>query len=167
MEGTDSGLPAQQKKKRNYAAQAYEFGANAQNQGGQPSLAGNVPPGAAYGTPDTLTQQFGQMDIQQPPMPQQQHQQNQQQQQQQHVPQQAQQQAAPQQTAQLNQLYPSDLISQPFNVNELDLPPPPINLPPNVAIQKKIEEYRLLTFLDIMYAQSVCELRPEICQIDP
>ena len=32
----------------------------------------------------------------------------------------------------LNQLYPSDLLSQPFNVAELDLPPPPITLPPNV-----------------------------------
>ncbi|PMB70280.1 Protein transport protein SEC24 [Beauveria bassiana] len=33
--------------------------------------------------------------------------------------------------AALNQLYPSDLLSQPFNVAELDLAPPPINLPPN------------------------------------
>lgn len=33
----------------------------------------------------------------------------------------------------LNQLYPSDLLNQPFNVAELDLPPPPINLPPNVS----------------------------------
>ena len=35
-------------------------------------------------------------------------------------------------TAALNQLYPSDLLNQPFNVSELDLPPPPILLPPNV-----------------------------------
>jgi protein transport protein SEC24 len=33
----------------------------------------------------------------------------------------------------LNQLYPTDLISQPFQVSELDLPPPPIILPPNVG----------------------------------
>lgn len=33
----------------------------------------------------------------------------------------------------LNQLYPSDLLSQPFNVAEVDLAPPPINLPPNVS----------------------------------
>jgi protein transport protein SEC24 len=32
----------------------------------------------------------------------------------------------------LNQLYPTDLLNQPFNVSELDLPPPPIILPPNV-----------------------------------
>lgn len=32
----------------------------------------------------------------------------------------------------LNQLYPTDLLTQPFNVTELDLPPPPIILPPNV-----------------------------------
>lgn len=33
----------------------------------------------------------------------------------------------------LNQLYPSDLLSQPFNVAEVDLSPPPINLPPNAS----------------------------------
>lgn len=32
----------------------------------------------------------------------------------------------------LNQLYPTDLLNTPFNVAELDLPPPPIILPPNV-----------------------------------
>ncbi len=46
-----------------------------------------------------------------------------------------QQQAAPQQVHQrLNQLYPTDLMSAPFNVSELDLPPPPIILPPNVSV---------------------------------
>lgn len=35
----------------------------------------------------------------------------------------------------LNQLYPTDLMNQPFNVSELDLPPPPIILPPNVSQQ--------------------------------
>ncbi|TDZ15208.1 Protein transport protein SEC24 [Colletotrichum orbiculare MAFF 240422] len=34
----------------------------------------------------------------------------------------------------LNQLYPTDLMSQPFNVSELDLPPPPIILPPNTSV---------------------------------
>jgi protein transport protein SEC24 len=33
----------------------------------------------------------------------------------------------------LNQLYPTDLLNQPFNVSELDLPPPPCILPPNVC----------------------------------
>lgn len=32
-----------------------------------------------------------------------------------------------------NQLYPSDITNTPLNVNELDLPPPPIILPPNVS----------------------------------
>lgn len=32
-----------------------------------------------------------------------------------------------------NQLYPTDLLNQPFNVAELELPPPPIILPPNVS----------------------------------
>lgn len=46
------------------------------------------------------------------------------------------QQPAPGQAARpmaLNQLYPTDLMNQPFNVSELDLPPPPIILPPNVC----------------------------------
>ena len=34
----------------------------------------------------------------------------------------------------LNQLYPTDLLNQPFNVVELELPPPPITLPPNVCV---------------------------------
>ncbi|OAA41611.1 Sec23/Sec24 trunk region [Beauveria brongniartii RCEF 3172] len=38
--------------------------------------------------------------------------------------------------ATLNQLYPSDLLSQPFNVAELDLAPPPINLPPNSSVTR-------------------------------
>ena len=33
----------------------------------------------------------------------------------------------------MNQLYPTDLLNQPLNVTELDLPPPPIILPPNVS----------------------------------
>ncbi|KAL8918278.1 MAG: hypothetical protein Q9208_007446 [Pyrenodesmia sp. 3 TL-2023] len=35
---------------------------------------------------------------------------------------------------QLNQLYPTDLLNQPLNVAELDLPPPPIILPPNSSV---------------------------------
>ncbi|KAI1763701.1 hypothetical protein GGR53DRAFT_358547 [Hypoxylon sp. FL1150] len=34
----------------------------------------------------------------------------------------------------LNQLYPTDLLNQPFNVSELDLPPPPCILPPNASV---------------------------------
>jgi len=45
--------------------------------------------------------------------------------------------AAPQQQQQrapvLNQLYPTDLSNQPFNIAELDYPPPPAILPPNVS----------------------------------
>lgn len=33
----------------------------------------------------------------------------------------------------LNQLFPVDLMQQPFNVAELDMPPPAIILPPNVS----------------------------------
>ena len=160
------------KKKRAYAAQAYEFGAGAnsalggQQQGGgaypqaqtagyggyaqqpgfqQPSLGndqgvstsgasaigfgqpaapgagGYQPPDATYpgtvaGSPSMagVTSSFNQMNIgpgqmqSQPP--------------------------TSQQRLALNQLYPTDLFSQPFNVSELDLPPPPIVLPPNVRL---------------------------------
>ncbi|XP_044715495.1 sec23/Sec24 trunk domain-containing protein [Hirsutella rhossiliensis] len=34
----------------------------------------------------------------------------------------------------LNHLYPTDLMNQPFSVSELDLPPPPIVLPPNTSV---------------------------------
>lgn len=146
MEYDQQAAPAPQKKKRDrYAAQAYEFGANA------PNAAAQQPPGPAYGAfgaqpvgvaspqiggpqmggvppvmgggpamppvqQDPLAHQFGQMNIQgQPPM---------------------QQGAPPLQVpnANMNQLYPSDLINQPFQVSELDLPPPPIHLPPNTSV---------------------------------
>jgi protein transport protein SEC24 len=126
---------AQAKKKRAYAAQAYEFGGNAAGQqqqqqpqqlSPQPAYGGAAPaygqpmPIQPMGTPQMaspqapgadLSQQFGQMNIQAQPQ----------------APAQA---AAPH----LNQLFPSDLISQPFQVSELDLPPPPINLPPNTSV---------------------------------
>jgi protein transport protein SEC24 len=123
---------AQQKKKRAYAAQAYEFGGNAQGQQQQPPPPAQPAYGAApgYGQPmstpqmpaapqmpagDQLASQFGQMNIQsqQPAAPQPM----------QHQP-----------PTHMNQLFPSDLISQPFQVSELDLPPPPINLPPNTSV---------------------------------
>lgn len=47
-------------------------------------------------------------------------------------------QPAPQQAAArpavLNHLYPTDLLTQPFNAAELELPPPPIILPPNTSV---------------------------------
>ncbi|KAK6069166.1 Sec23/Sec24 trunk domain-containing protein [Seiridium cupressi] len=48
--------------------------------------------------------------------------------------QQAQQSPAQQARVALNQLYPTDLLNQPFNVSELDLPPPPCILPPNSSV---------------------------------
>lgn len=62
-----------------------------------------------------MTQQFSQMDMSRP---------------------QPQQQPQPQAAAKapvLNQLYPTDLSNQPFNVAELDYPPPPAVLPANVS----------------------------------
>ena len=43
----------------------------------------------------------------------------------------------------LNQLYPTDLLNQPFNVAELDLPPPPIVLPANVSLYMGQASYLL------------------------
>ncbi|KAH6653765.1 COPII component protein [Truncatella angustata] len=48
--------------------------------------------------------------------------------------QQQQQQSGQQARVALNQLYPTDLLNQPFNVSELDLPPPPCILPPNSSV---------------------------------
>jgi protein transport protein SEC24 len=59
-----------------------------------------------------MTQQFSQMDMSQKPQPQ----------------------TAPQRGPVLNQLYPTDLLNQPFNVQELDYPPPLAILPPNVSV---------------------------------
>ena len=155
----DNEPPTQaQKKKRAYAAApAYEFGGNVGLQQGQPpppmmgpgAMAtagyGGVAPMAGQpmgaqpmlGQPqmgmasppglipldDPLASQFGQMNLQNQQqmgqMPQQQAQQMQQQSRQIPLTQ--------------NQLYPSDLISQPFRVEELDNPPPAINLPPGVS----------------------------------
>jgi protein transport protein SEC24 len=164
MDPYDQSAPAQ-KKKRAYAAQAYEFGGNAAGQqpgqvpppimaGGAPSYGigqplGQQPIGQPIGQPfgqpvgqplgqplgqpigqpigqavgyqpappapqDQLASQFGQMNIQSPQA-------------------QAPTQMAPPQN--VNQLFPSDLISQPFVVGELDNPPPAINLPPNASLQ--------------------------------
>ena len=95
--------------------------------GGQDqNVGGYQPPGATYPTQQPqaaaapvqgMTQQFGQMDMNQRHQPQQQ-------------PQAAQQNQAPR----LNQLYPTDLQNQPLNVAELDYPPPPAILPPNVSL---------------------------------
>jgi protein transport protein SEC24 len=73
---------------------------------------GGAAPTVGGGGVGGMTQQFSQMDMSQKPQPQ----------------------AAPQRGPVLNQLYPTDLLNQPFNVQELDYPPPPAILPPNVSI---------------------------------
>ena len=153
--------PAQGKKKgRQYAGQAYDFGHGANTQ--QPSLGGGPgptgydsygqPPAQAYQQPGYgqeypaqpaadpgygqqppavggyqppdagyqggggvggITQGMGQMGISGSPQP----------------PPQAQGGMRPH----LNQLYPTDMMSQPFQVSELDQPPPAIVLPANVS----------------------------------
>ncbi|KAJ5976240.1 Sec23/Sec24 beta-sandwich [Penicillium waksmanii] len=149
--------PAQAgKKKRAYAGEAFEFGSGANAAlGGQPTAGGaygaypqqaqpvgyqqpapayggadpsqmqQAPPAPAYGHQASgsisgMTQQFGAMGMSEPH----------------HVlpPQQQQPAAAAQRPVQLNTLYPTDLISQPFNVAELDYPPPPILLPPGTSV---------------------------------
>ncbi|RAR03243.1 protein transport protein sec24 [Stemphylium lycopersici] len=140
---------ADRKKRDRYAAgTGYQFGANTQEAqaGAPPSVApGYGAPAPAYGAPspgygapapgygapapgygapspygqpapqdpNALNQQFGQMNLgpgQAAPQVQQ-----------------------PVSATQQNQLFPSDLIAQPFHVSELYNPPPPINLPSNAA----------------------------------
>lgn len=45
----------------------------------------------------------------------------------------------------LNRLQTSDLISQPFHVSEVDLPPPAIAMPPNVSIPECCPQHSKLT----------------------
>ncbi|PLN77318.1 hypothetical protein BDW42DRAFT_177117 [Aspergillus taichungensis] len=138
------------RKKRAYAGEAFEFGS-----GANAALGGQLPAGGSYGAyppqaqPQVaagyqqpmygadpaamqapayaapvapvaqMTQQFGAMGMTDPhlvPPPQ-------------PVPQSQIPRAAP-----LNQLVPTDLLTQPFNVAELDLPPPPIILPPGTSV---------------------------------
>jgi protein transport protein SEC24 len=147
------------RKKRAYAGQAYDFGAGANSalggqqpgggayeggfnqqsheagypQGGyqqsaaapaqtpgigqQPvaGVGGYQPPAPGYPAQqpavNSMTQQFSQMDLSQKQAP-----------------------AVPTSRPQaLNQLYPTDLLNTPFNVAELDYPPPPAILPQNVS----------------------------------
>lgn len=93
----------------------------------QPAVGGYQAPAAGYPTaaqPDVggLTQQMGGMGFGATPQP------------------------PPQQPGQpnrphLNQLYPTDMINQPFQVSELDLAPPPIVLPPNVSEYRYERDY--------------------------
>lgn len=166
------------KKKRGYAAQAYDFGAGGNaalggpppapanfapvgapayggypSPGEQPSYGGNQPyadspqpstfgqsalgglggyqppqqagypvpgaPPAPVGGVGGITQGMGQMGI---------------------APQASQQPLGAAPKVALNQLYPTDLLNQPFNVAELELPPPPIILPPNVSFPHMLGE---------------------------
>lgn len=132
------------RRKRAYAGEAFEFGSGANAAlGGQPLAGGSYgqmpqqpatmsyeqpaaygagpvpmqPAVSGYAPPvapgiSQVTQQFGAMGVADP----------------------YQTAAAPAQVpTPLNQLYPTDIIAQPFNVAELDYPPPPIILPPNVS----------------------------------
>ena len=179
------------RKKRAYAGQAYELGAGANvaqpgqpvpagysqqaeaagyAQGGyqqQPAAAqtgqtpmygyqdgggvgGYQPPAPAYPVagqaPNVaqVTQQFGQMDMSQKPAA-----------------------AQPAQRAPvLNQLYPVDLLNQPFNIAELDYPPPPAILPPNVSTALHHVRTMILILSGKCYAFSHRQLPPQICQVD-
>jgi protein transport protein SEC24 len=84
-------------------------------QGGYPGT------GAGFDSVSGMTQQFGQMAMGgAPPM--------------QAAPQMMPQPQGIQKAQGLNQLYTVDLMQQPFNAAELDLPPPEIVLPPNVRL---------------------------------
>ncbi|KAG6131474.1 COPII subunit [Claviceps purpurea] len=117
----------------NAGGQGYQY-SQAPNQPQQPqqqaAYGGYQAPGPVYGAPTSppdaqgisgITQAMGGMQL--GAQPQQQYQQpgavaNQQ----------------PARIGPLNQLYPTDLMNSPFSVSELDLPPPPIVLPPNSSV---------------------------------
>jgi protein transport protein SEC24 len=103
------------------AAGAAEFGQAPVPGQPQPGVGEYQPPAAAYPGPTggvaQVTQQFGQMGMSGPQTPSQ-------------IPQYTPQ--APKQIP-LNQLYPTDLLAQPFSVVELGYAPPRIILPPNVS----------------------------------
>lgn len=89
------------------AAAGTYMGVDQANMGGyQPQAPGYVSQPAVGGVPQ-VTQQMGQMNMAD--------------------------QGPAQRGMPLNQLYPTDLVNQPFNVAELEYPPPPIVLPPNVS----------------------------------
>jgi protein transport protein SEC24 len=116
--GAPVGAPAQGAPAPGYGAPA-QYGSGVGYQVPEPGYPG---PGApAQGGVAGITQGMGQMGMGGPP---------------QMVPGGQPGQAQPPQAAGrpavLNQLYPTDLLNQPFNVAELELPPPPIILPPNV-----------------------------------
>lgn len=150
-EGQTAQVPAAGgKKKRAYAGEAFDFGSGANAAlGGQQTAGGaygayQQPQPAQYQQPvygadpnqmqpggpmayqstaapsdvSQMTQQFGGMGMAEPHhMP----------------PAQPAAQAPMHPQVQLNQLYPTDLRSQPFNVAELEYPPPPVILPPGVC----------------------------------
>lgn len=180
------------RKKRAYAGQAYDFGAGAnsalggQQQGGgayqggfnqqaheagypqggyQQSIAapaqtpgigqqpvagvgGYQPAAPAYpvqpGGINSMTQQFGQMDMSQKQAP-----------------------PAPTSRPQLlNQLYPTDLLKSPFDVAELDYPPPAPILPQNVS-ELTPACGLVLTGPDKRNTLSQCQLSSEIRSVNP
>lgn len=101
-----------------------------------------------------MTQQFSQMDMaQRPGQP--------------PVPQPGQQPQQPQGRAPvLNQLYPTDLQNQPFNVAELDFPPPPAVLPPNVSFDYSSTYIVADYALDFGHAITAFELSSQVRTIN-
>jgi protein transport protein SEC24 len=141
------GFPQQPEQQPAYGGPQYGAqtgapapGAPTPNYGGQPQFGGGVggyqPPDAGYPGPGApaaggvggITQGLGQMTVGGPgasPA--------------------AQPQQASARPAVLNQLYPTDLLNTPFNVAELELPPPPIILPPNVS-HATIDDWLMLIY---------------------
>lgn len=161
------------RKKRAYAGEAFEFGS-----GANAALGGQLPAGGAFPPPQVpayqqpmygadpsqmqpvapgyspvappvaqMTQQFGAMGMADP----------------QQMPAQPMQVPRP---VPLNQLYPTDLLTQPFNVAELDYPPPPIVLPPGVCTGPGVCVPTTLIFiLDQCLSLSPCQLPFQIYPI--
>jgi protein transport protein SEC24 len=106
-------------------------------------------PGAAQPGVQGVTQQFGQMGMGGQPS--------------------QQPQTVPQAAQRLNPLIPTDISmqGQPFHVSDLDQPPPPIILPPNVRTAPRFQDgTKLIIEIELGHSFSSCELPTQICPIN-
>jgi hypothetical protein len=78
-------------------------------------------------------------------------------------------QTVPQAAQRLNPLIPTDISmqGQPFHVSDLDQPPPPIILPPNVRTAPRFQDGTKLTIeIELGHSFSSRELPTQICPIN-
>jgi protein transport protein SEC24 len=78
-------------------------------------------------------------------------------------------QTAPQAAQRLNPLIPTDISmqGQPFHVSDLDQPPPPIILPPNVRTSlRRVDETKLTVETELGHTFTPRELPAQVCSVN-